>query len=321
MIAAWLRLSIMLVTAAFATGCAAKLSQEDSVTPSLARMAPASTGDLLYVAHAKGESLESPGQLSIFDFPQGRPVGDFALSGSPTGVCADNAGNVWIVESKKYVWYAYEYAHGGTAPIAKIRIPNPNYASGCAIDPSSGDLAVFGGVDGSQGKGGRVDIWPGARQGNPAEYLLSFTPSAGAYDPSGDLFVDGYIGGSHFFYLDELAKGGTSFSDVVVDRHTEFPGGVEWDGSYITVETGGFGHRASIYRLTVSDGHASVVGTTHPRDLDVGSFCVGDGVVAGISGPYGLKVLLWPYPQGGSPTLLSRFKYTPRGLAISAGTQ
>ncbi|HEX3671979.1 MAG TPA: hypothetical protein VHT92_09795 [Candidatus Cybelea sp.] len=319
MMTAWLRLSIPLVAAAVVAGCGGTVTQGNSGVPSFARTAPASSGDLLYVAHAKGESLESPGQLSIFTFPKGSLVGEFALSGSPTGVCADGAGNVWIVESEKYVWHAFEFAHGGNVPIAKIRIPNPNYASGCAIDPSSGDLAVFAGVDGSQGEGGRVDIWSGARAGEPAEYRLSFTPSAGAYDPSGNLFVDGYIGGSQSFYLDELAKGGTSFSNVVVERHTEFPGGVQWDGSYITVETGGLGRRASIYRLTVSNGRASVVGTTHPRDLDVGSYCLADGVVAGISGPYGLKVLLWPYPQGSAPTLLSRFKYTPRGLAISAG--
>ena len=284
------------------------------------RCASGRRGDLLYVGHGK-QGTNSPGFISIFAFPEGTPVAEISGIGFPAGLCADASGNVWAVEVKNNVAHAVKYARGGTKPIARILIPNPNVVSGCAVDPSTGDLATFNGVYASHGgHGPLVAVWRGARNRKPVTYPLPFTPTAGAYDPNGNLFVDGYIGGSQWFFLAELAKGSGSFTNISVNRHTEFPGGVQWDGSYITVATGGLGRRAVLYRLGFSGSHASVVGIVHPAQMNVGAFVVDAGVLAATSGSYDRKVLTWSYPQSATPTLLSRFSDTTTSLAISSGS-
>jgi hypothetical protein len=320
MIAAGLTLRrLALLTATIATaGCGGSVTGGGFSVAGQARSASARAGDLLYVATARNPSIDTAGSIAILAYPQLKSVAEISGIGSPTGLCTDPAGNVWVVAVADNAWNAYEYAHGGTTPITEIPIRNPNVAWGCAVDPTTGNLAVFTGVDGTGVKRPAVVIWPGARDVKPAKYPLSFTPTAGAYDPQGNLFVDGYVGGTEQFDFAELAAGSKSFVKITINRHTEFPGGVEWDGGYIALDTGGLGRRAVIYRLSISGRNATVVGTVVAKTLSESVFAVGDGTVAATSGR---KVLLWAYPQGGQPNQFVVRYHSLRGLAVSlAGT-
>jgi hypothetical protein len=320
MLVARLRFSWPLLVAAtiVAAGCGGSLTEGGFSAPGQAHAASAGAGDLLYVATAENSNHYAAGGVSIFAFPQLKAVAEISGIGSPAGLCSDASGNVWVLAVADNAWNAYEYAHGGTTPVAEIPIRNPNVVWGCAVDPTTGNLAVFTGVDGHGVKRPAVVIYPGARNVKPVKYPLALTPTSGAYDPNGNLFVDGYVGGNEQFDFAELAKGAKSFAKITINRHTEFPGGVEWDGSYIAVDTGGLGRRAVIYRLSISRRNATVVGTVVAKELSESVFAVGDGTVAATSGR---KVLLWAYPQGGQPSKFVLRFHSLRGLTVSlAGT-
>src|SRR5579863_10312478 len=102
----------------------------------------AKSSDLLYVA----ASPDGPnGSAYVYTYPQGRLVGTLTGFGVPRGECADSAGDVFIVAYTNQSMSSstiYEYAHGGTKPIAALS--DPDVAVGCAVDPTTGDLAASG---------------------------------------------------------------------------------------------------------------------------------------------------------------------------------
>jgi hypothetical protein len=283
--------------------------------------ASAASGDLLYVTTFEKGRRGPRGVVSILTFPGGRPVANIFTAGFGTAACSDESGNVWVVVDQHSHWNAYEFAHGGTKPIAKIHIPHPNYASGCAVDPTTGNLAVLVGIEQGSGPRPAVDVWAGAREGTPAVYPIAFTPFAGAYDDGGNLFVDGYIGSTVFFEFAELAKGSSSFVNVTLDKRVGFyPGGVQWDGKYIALVPGPVRGHSLIYRVKVAGTIGKVVGEVDVEHLSsMAAFSVKDGKVAATTGAYGGVVTLTPYPAGGRPTkTLARLPFPAGGLAISS---
>ncbi|MGB8907715.1 MAG: hypothetical protein WCC84_03085 [Candidatus Cybelea sp.] len=77
------------------------------------------------------------------------------------------------------------------------------------------------------------------------------------YDPSGNLFADG-LGPSYNFMLVELpSRSGQSFT-IKTSNAPEFPGSVQWDGTYLTV----FDQLTSeMYQYTVSGTTATLKNT------------------------------------------------------------
>ena len=107
------------------------------------------------------------------------------------GDCVDNAGNVFVVNfgtSSGGGGDVVEYAHGGTTPIKTLTYPNA-YLNGCAVDPTTGNLAVtdYRPSNGNRGKGG-VLIYPSA-SGTPTKYVDPGMADYGycAYDSAGNL--------------------------------------------------------------------------------------------------------------------------------------
>lgn len=149
---------------------------------------------------------------------------------TPYGLCVDKAANVWIVNDAAS--QIVEYAHGGTAPIATLSDPGV-YPEGCSVDPTTGNLAVtnFSSNSGS----GSVSIYAGA-QGSPKRYSDPTFANYRfcGYDAHGNLFVDGANGAAAFTFA-ELPKGSKTFKDISLKQNIEWPGGVQWDGKYITV--------------------------------------------------------------------------------------
>jgi hypothetical protein len=200
----------------------------------------AKSQDLLYVARS------SPGEVSVYTYPKGKPVGTISIA-APNGICSDGKGNVFVVgvESQQI----YEYAHGGSQPIATLD-DSGNNPLACAVDPSSGDLAVTGG-DGLA----NAAIYQNA-QGSPTVYT---DPFAGAftfctYDSQSNLFM----GGGDLF---ELPKGGNSFVEIPImgGPSETSPPGIQWDGNYIALQQTGPSRKGPtrIYQISIS-------GSQHP---------------------------------------------------------
>jgi hypothetical protein len=146
----------------------------------------ATSGDLLYVANKH----PSDG-VSVLTFPEGKLVATIKQIAAVRGICSDTSGNVWMTTSGtgSHPFHAYKFRHGGTKPVEALNTRRDAY--GCAVDPTTGNLAVisYGGSS-----DGTVEIWRGARTGRPAVYYIGFGPDACAYDDNGDLLVDG-LGG------------------------------------------------------------------------------------------------------------------------------
>lgn len=283
-------------------------------------------GDLLYVAHGDGLSGRH-GVVSILTLPAGKPYASIKF-GYLSGICSDTSGNVWLVVWKTHPhgYYLDEYAHGGTAPIAEVRIPKGGFGFGCAVDPTSGDLAVMSPSESTPYRGS-IDVWTTGYKGEPAIYDVPFVPENGAYDDSGNLFIDGKPGGSDIGALfADLAKGSRAVMGVKVDRHTSLAGGVQWDGKYFAFQTGGYHPFMKgpprIYRVEISGTSGHVVGAdipSEPQLYGVAWFALeGDSVIS-MAGD-GSQLDVWPYPIGGPHTAhLGRFRYI-RGLTISVGS-
>jgi len=208
------------------------------------------------------------------------------------GECADTSGDVFVISQTTL----YEYAHGGTKPIASISIPAS--AVNCAVDPSSGDVAVV--TDNA------LYVYP-AQQGPPSQYLDgSFENMASAtYDSNGDLFLVG-INASRSFLLAELPDGGGSLTTISTPISNPFgTAAVQWDGQYLAVATRPRNKgNGRLYQLEASGSAAHIIHSSKLKHGKIGTFITiafslqRDVMVLPIA-PHTLG--FWKYPQSGSP--------------------
>ena len=121
---------------------------------------------------------------------------------------------------------------------------------------SSGDLAV--GIFFESGAGsGDVVIFKNA-SGSGTVYTTPLEAEYfDGYDNQGNLFADG-LNSSGYFALVELPKGSSTFKTITTSNSVQFPGSVQWDGTYLTV----FDQETSeTYQYTVSGTTATLKGT------------------------------------------------------------
>jgi hypothetical protein len=303
-------------------GCGALLqpqvgTQALGITPESRVRASGST-DLLYAA---GQHFGY-----VFTYPAGKLVGSFPLridrqQGYANGLCSDSSGNVFVTVFSASFVKIFEYAHGGTKPIAELRDPQPT-PIGCASDPTSGNLAVTNSfpTEGLES----VAIYKSAQGKATLHYSI---PEMGAlafcaYDNAGDLFVDGKKRRNGRFALAELPKGSGTFQIITVKGlDTRKPGNLQWIGNYLTVAAPTV-HK--IYTLQVSGTMGTIVGTILLHRWDtrrtVQSWIDGNSVVAP-SGPTNEQIAFWNYPQGGKPLKTLRGFATGyiHGVTVSAG--
>jgi DNA-binding beta-propeller fold protein YncE len=118
----------------------------------------AKSEDLAYVANVY--------TITAYSYPKGKLVGTLNNFYVPYGECVDAKGDVYITDSR--FGKIYEYAHGGTKPIKTLK--DPSYQPyGCAVDPTTGDLAVANYSD-SSGHQGNVYVYRNAK-GFPKSYV------------------------------------------------------------------------------------------------------------------------------------------------------
>ncbi len=275
-----------------------------------------SNEDLLY-ASGRGYGVE------VLSYPKGTVVGQLTFDGTAYGLCSDRSGDVFIpVWSSQYnTNYIYEYAHGGTEPIATLT--DSGVPFGCAVDPMTGNLAVTNVFSlGTGFRPGNVAIYADA-QGTPTYYSDSDITIYGfcAYDDAGNLFVTSQRPGEP---IGELPEGSGSFENITTNLGT-YPGSLQWhDGDLVVAAYDGYKGLQNVYQLKISGTYGTVVGKTTLQDwggkynrsyLIFAQFWV-EG--ASIIGPsflrgHGLRPSFWHYPKGGKQVTIFR----PPGFRMS----
>jgi hypothetical protein len=261
---------------------------------------------------AKNEALLYVGNLNagvtVYTYPNGKLAGNLNGFNEPRGLCVDKAGDVYVTDfgGAKIV----EYAHGGTKPMATLADDGDPY--GCAVDPTTGNLAVTNWCDGPSGScysEGTVLIYKRAK-GKPKVLNDPNAPPSMtycAYDKDGNLFVDSY-GKFYQIGFAELPAGSATFKTVTLKlpKRAEFSGGLQWVGKYLAV---GFGDGNVVGEYSITGDIATRVEATLlkgvRRGFGTNQFWVdGATLIAPVSPtqehPYGI-VEFFRYPQGGQP--------------------
>jgi hypothetical protein len=237
---------------------------------------------------------------AVLSYSTGKIVGTIVSSYDYEGVCSDKSGNVFYVGPDSSV---FEYAHGATEPMATLNLPGyaPS-ASGCASDPTTGNLAVTYYDFEPSGTLPDVAVFANA-QGTPTVYQTGIASQYCTYDGEGNLFADGTL--ENDAAIAELPNGGSSFTVYPITKEIGGnPFSIFWDGKYLSVES--IAHSSIKFsRVKAAGSTATVVGTVHLRGkLTHGSasWLLGDVLLV----PYGAnnvtRLGFWRYPKGGKPT-------------------
>jgi hypothetical protein len=290
--------------AALLAGCAV-LPQSSSKVHDGMQPSIAARGALLYLAASP--NLPN-GTGYVYTYPQGHLVGTLTGFAQPFGECGDSAGNIFVVAYANGSITSstiYEYAHGGTTPIAEFS--DPNAAFGCAVDPTTGNLAAVG--------GGSIVIFttltPARRDLVVHDYGYGFHFCG--YDNRGNLYISA-TDVSHQDQADlvRVAKGSDkveqiSLDTTLYDGSQWFPS-VQWDGKHVTVTSnpaaGTGGSPIQLYRLAINGTTAKVIGTTtlesFTNEYSGQTWIQGKTVIGASYLKKGYQsALFWSYPKGG----------------------
>jgi hypothetical protein len=267
----------------------------------------AKTDDLLYASNRTGYG---PNGVFVFSYKQGKRVG--FLSGFPAtveGLCSDGAGDVFVVTnsySSSYENYIYEYAHGASEPSATL---DDDYGDpfGCAVDPTTGNLAV------TNPFGGNVAIYKDAT-GSPSiysddSYIIS--PNFCAYDESGNLYIDDQVTPDD--RIAELPAGSSGlFTNITLSEYID-PESLQWEKDRLVMSGAGGGVTqgpVKIYEAQISGTAGTVSGPIYlsgPHDRKAPPYVQFWIQGRSIAGPEWThdgdgRVDLWNWPSGGNPT-------------------
>lgn len=311
-IAGWLSLALL---AACGGGLPARLptSSPDNSASWVARDAAAAKS-LLYVSDAGASDV------SVYTFPDLKPMGKLTGFVQPQGMCADKDGNVWITDT--VLQEILEFAHGGKHAIRSLIDPI-GYPAGCAVDASSGDLAVTNFFDPSGA--GQVLIYRGGR-GTPTPF---FNPAVtyyyfDGYDAAGNLYVSGSTAGGAYV-LSLLGHGKSAMESMSVRGGTiHFPGSVQWVGTGLVLGDQKCDGKkgACFYEASVRGTLAKIARTTAlTGSCDVAQAWIQNGrVAAGDYDDCGRErsgAYVWKYPGGGAPLRRVTGLMRPIGATIS----
>jgi hypothetical protein len=275
-------------------------------------MASDATNRNLFYISDRGDN-----KVYAYSYPQGTLEGTLTGFRSPAGLCVDQAGDIWVSEQAS--GHIKEYAHGGTKAIAVLDDTGELPVS-CAIDPTTGNLAVANFYRRKHGGHGGIAIFTDAK-GKPTFYtgVQGLYGYFCGYDDKGNLFVDGTSHVSGGFLFEELPKGTAQLRNITLTGGTiYFPGQVQWDGEYVAVGDQTYGRRegaAAIFRTTGAGG--KIVGVTTLTGYgDVVEFWIeGNRLVA--SNYSARAALLYRYPAGGWPKRSITGLRQPFGAVVS----
>ena len=225
-----------------------------------------------------------------------------------SGLCSDSDGNVFIPTRNSVL----EYAHGESRPIATMRGSLGGSAQSCAVDPTTGNLAVSGGADNRSG----VAVFAHA-QGTPKVYALRSPNGAflsNAYDDRGDLFVESASRSG--VTVVALPKDTERFTNVAwTGTQPAGLGSVQWDGKHLAI-TGSAMGSTTIFRYSVQRTRATFADKAVLKGSDVSlrSWIQGGSIV--VPGSAGVKI--YDYPGGGVPSAIIKDERGLEAATVSA---
>ena len=266
-------LALMVGVAALFAGCALRQIQGDTQPPVVMPQASSVAGvgswtaadatkkDLLYAVYPNAVKQAT---IDLYSYPQGILEGQITGLNSPGGDCSDNEGNVYVTDVEPSNSEVVEFAHGGTHPIRTLSVPSGKNPYSCAVDPTTGDLAVTN-YGNTSGDGASLLIYRKAK-GQPKSYadpqFLNFAYCT--YDNSGNLFVDGkYPRGYELPIFGEFPRGAKSIETINLNHGIGWISNLQWDGKYLAV---GQGVKPYIFRFLISGTSGTLVGSTPLSD-------------------------------------------------------
>jgi hypothetical protein len=268
----------------------------------------ASSKDYEYIFNSYGS------YAGIFNYPK-----NTSEMGQVNGAGGQGCTNVLYGYGKKIFWNA-----GRTNNVmTEYQVPDKqiktlpikyDYTSSCAMN-TDGDLAVGVIISNSYGAGGQQVIFKNATGKGTVYNTPLYKAYFAGYDPKGNLFADGF-GPSYNFMLVELPKGSKKAVAIATSSAPEFPGSVQWDGTYVTV----FDQISSkLYQYTISGTTAKLKKTV---EFSGASDCAQTWIVPGLlyCADAGNDVgEIFKYPAGGTPlaTFTGSFD-TPLGVTAAA---
>jgi hypothetical protein len=269
----------------------------------------------------------------VYDYANGRQVGELTGLAGTGGECVDAKGDVYIANFSGAD--VVEYARGGTQSIATY--PTHGSPVGCAVDKSD-DLAAANLYAYSSDNAGAICVWKHGK-GSPTCYTGAgpcyyvFPP---AYDDKGNLIFEGQ-GRENSSAVCAILSGGSQITTLDYSGTFCCGGGVAWDGKYVDVTdlvVVGSGLTTTVVQTTLS-------GTTLTieNETDLADTCGGEGVEVNTPFVVGAKntpvnkaqgsvligsdfdcdgkegLAFWHYPAGGDP--YRRVGFEPEGQVVS----
>ncbi|MGA9419276.1 MAG: hypothetical protein WBV40_09005 [Candidatus Cybelea sp.] len=235
------------------------------------------------------------GSLAVFDYPKSdKQIGSIGDISEVQGECT----NVLFGAGKKTFWVTVsgtdqidELKVGGSSPIKTLSAPSGDVPVGCGIDPATGNLAS------TIINNGAVVIYAKATGSGTVSQSPLIEAFFAGYDKGSNLYVDGF-NNQDAFGLVELKKGSSTWETLSTSNSVEFPGQVQFDGKYITVNDQEahdiFGYTCKGTSCTLE----RTVSLSGSSDCD--QTWIGNGVAFCPDAGNG-DVEVYKYPAGGSP--------------------
>jgi hypothetical protein len=231
--------------------------------------------------------------VSEFDYPKSdAQIGTISGIESVQGECTDalfgsGKQTFWLVSSVSAAGTIDEFKVGGSGGPIKVLMTPGDTPVACAMDPATGNLVATSIAN------GHVDLFKGAKGS-----AIQLTPPlveafSAAYDNKSNLYVDGF-NSSGSSVLVELKKGSNKWKTLTLSNAVEFPGKLQYDGKYMTVNDQ---EANAIYGYTCR-------GTTCTLKRTVSVSCGGSWIAKGyvICVDVGNNdAVIVKYPAGGSP--------------------
>jgi hypothetical protein len=233
--------------------------------------------------------------LLVFDYPKSdKQIGSIGDISEIQGECT----NVPFGAGKKTFWVTAsgtdqidEFKVGGSNPIKMLSTPSGDVPVGCGMDPATGNLAA------TIINTGAVVIYTKASGSGTVSQSPLIEAFFAGYDKGGNLYVDGF-NNQGTFGLVELKKGSSTWETLSTSNSVEFPGQVQFDGKYVTVNDQEAHDILGYTCKGISCTLERTVLLTGSSDCD--QTWIGNGVAFCPDAGNG-DVEVYKYPAGGSP--------------------